>query len=66
MNYDTTPINPISFSTAFYGKLPEGGSLKDLFRGYGIVCFRNGFAVGFVAGAGAVVAAVLTASLRKP
>lgn len=65
MFYDTTPTNPISFSSAFYEKLPEGGSLKDIFRAYGIICFRNGFVAGFTAGAAAVTAIVLATSLRK-
>ncbi len=61
MNYDTTPMNPTSYSMAFYNNLPEKGSLRDIFRAYGLICFRNGFAAGFATGTAAALLGVVVA-----
>ena len=56
MNTDATPMNPISYSVAAVRQYvdsqveEEPKDLADLFKMYGRLCFRNGFAVGFVSG----------------
>ncbi len=48
MNADATPMHPLSYTA--YDAIPPRDPLKDYFREYGNVCFRNGFIVGFVTG----------------
>jgi hypothetical protein len=63
MNTDATPMNPITYSLAAVRQYvnreaeEEPKDLADLFKMYGHLCFRNGFAVGFVSGlcAGALI-----------
>ena len=64
MYADTTPMNPVSFSVASVAAYIRGETkeeprdLADIFKAYGRLCFRNGFIVGFVAGASAIALAV--------
>lgn len=68
MYADTTPMNPVSFSVASVADYIRGETkeephdLADIFKVYGKLCFRNGFIVGFVAGASA--AALVAMKLR--
>ena len=65
MYADTTPMNPVSFSVASVADYicgetkEEPKDLADIFKMYGKLCFRNGFIVGFVAGASAVAMTVM-------
>lgn len=65
MYADTTPMNPVSFAMASVGAYirdetkEEPQDLADMFKTYGKLCFRNGFIVGFVAGASAAALAVM-------
>ncbi len=65
MYADTTPMNPVSFSVASVADYIRGETkdepkdLADIFKVYGKLCFRNGFIVGFVAGASAVALAAM-------
>ncbi len=65
MYADTTPMNPTSFSVASVAAYIRGETkeepkdLADIFKVYGKLCFRNGFIIGFVAGASAVALTVM-------
>lgn len=65
MNLDATPMNPFSYSASFYKTLPEHGNLKEIFRFYGMSCFRNGFAVGFATGSASALFLVLLNRIRS-